>query len=110
MFRHIQQFVIVVSLLTVVLVVLCGKDVLTAPAVKFVINPNEKEVYLGSGPIVISVISREKNLTFSWKLTGPGKLDGAGSAVFYWPPKKLDGVSQAVITVTVTDEAGHQTP
>ena len=74
---------------------------------KIVVNPNTDTVTVGDGPIIVSVKTQEKNVSYAWKLDGPGRIQGEGSAVVYAPPERLDAPSmQAIITVTVTDSAG----
>jgi len=109
MFRHTQRFAIVLIFLTVNIVVLSGECSAAAPAIRLVVNPNKTDVTLGSGPIALTARARGKNLTYTWELLGPGKLDGKGSAVFYVLPDKIEGSSaRALITVTVTDESSQE--
>jgi hypothetical protein len=90
--------------------VLVGQGVAQEPSIKLVMNPSKTDVYLGSDPIALTLRVKGKNLTYEWKLLGPGKLEGTGSSVFYILPEKIDGESeQALITVTVTDESGEET-
>jgi len=109
MFRHTQQFAIALVFLTVNIVLMSGECSAAAPAIRLVVNPNKTDVALGSGPIALTARARGKNLTYTWELLGPGKLDGKGSAVFYMLPEKIDDTSaKALITVTVMDESGQE--
>jgi hypothetical protein len=78
--------------------------------IKLIMNPSKTDVYLGSDPIALTARVKGKNLSYEWKLLGPGKLEGKGSSVFYILPETIEGESeQALITVTVTDESGEAT-
>ena len=49
-------------------------------------------------------------MQFTWELEGPGRIEGAGSAIFYYVPETIEGQSaQAMVTVVVKDEAGQET-
>jgi hypothetical protein len=78
-------------------------------AVRLVVNPRTTDVQLGSGPIALTVLAKGKNLTYRWKLTGPGKLDGQGSSVFYVLPETIaEDPVQALVSVTVVEVSGQE--
>ncbi len=80
-----------------------------AAALKIVVNPNVSALTLGDSPIIVSVKSQEKNLTYTWQLTGPGRLQGQGSAVQYLLPEQIEtSPTTIVIAVTVTNQAGQE--
>ncbi len=80
------------------------------PSVKLIVNPNKTDVYVGSDPTALTAKASGTGLKFAWKLQGPGRIEGSGSAIFYHIPESVDGKSaQALITVTVTDDAGQET-
>ncbi len=87
-----------------------GKGYAAGPEVTLVINPKETEIYAGTEKVVITVDASGANLTFTWKLSGPGKLEGEGAAAFYSPPEKIEQTSEfAIVTVTVKEPSGQAT-
>ncbi len=77
---------------------------------KLIVNPNKTDVSVGSEAVALTAKASGSGLQFEWKLQGPGKIEGSGSAIFYHIPAEIEGESaQAMITVTVTDEAGQET-
>ncbi len=80
-----------------------------AATLKVVVNPNVSALTLGDSPIIVSVKSPEKNLTYRWELSGPGRLHGQGPAVQYLLPEQIDASpTSIVIAVTVTNKAGEE--
>lgn len=79
-------------------------------SVKLVVNPNRTDIQAGADPIACTAQTSGANLKYTWKLNGPGKIDGTDlPAVFYIAPKEVSGKSaQAIITVVVTNETGQQ--
>lgn len=69
------------------------------------INPNELTIAAGSGIIVLTADAPGTNLAYAWKLSGPGKIEGEGSAVFYRPPEQIEKIATAEILLTVTNPA-----
>lgn len=102
---------IVCALITLYMLVMPGNGYAAGgPEVNVVVNPKTTEAYAGSEKIVITVIASGRNLTFIWKLSGPGKLEGEGAAAFYTPPKTIEKDAEfAIITVTVKDSSGEAT-
>ncbi len=109
MLRKNATGICAIVLIFTYVVVLSGSGY-AAPSVKLIINPNRTEVELGTEPIALTAKATGANLTYSWELKGPGKIDGEGSAVFYVLPDSITGSSaQALVTVTITDASGQQT-
>jgi len=69
------------------------------------INPNELTIAAGSGMVVLTADAPGTNLAYAWKLSGPGKIEGEGSAVFYRPPEQIEKIATAEILLTVTNSA-----
>jgi len=108
MLRYNQKFAVALVLLVVYMLALFGEGYAEEPAIRLIVNPSKTDVYLGSDPIALTAKMKGKNLTYEWKLLGPGEIEGKGSSVFYVLPEKIEGESaQALITVTVKDEAGE---
>lgn len=102
---HIAAWIALFSALAV----LFAPEDAAAISLKVVVNPNVAALKLGDGPIIVSVKSQEKNLTYRWELSGPGRLQGQGPAVQYLLPAQLDAASASVvIAVTVTNQAGEE--
>ena len=81
-----------------------------APTVKIVASPNKTDVYIGSDPIILTAQASGKDLKYVWTLKGQGNLDNTTlSSIFYSPPSSGSEKSQAIVTVTVTDNAGQTT-
>lgn len=79
----------------------------SAPSIRLIANPNTTEIRVGSDPIAITAKVAGKNLQYAWKLFGPGKIEGQGSAIFYIPPETIEGnLTEAMLTVSVTDTDG----
>lgn len=92
------------------ILLLTGTGYAEGPSVKLIVNPNKTDVYVGSEPAALTAKASGTGLKFAWELKGPGKIEGTGSAIFYHIPEEIEGDSaQALITVTVTDEAGQET-
>jgi formylglycine-generating enzyme required for sulfatase activity len=109
MLRYIRQMGMVFIVMALHMGLVIGACSAAAPTIKLVVNPNATNFSLGSDPVVLTVLARGKNLTFTWKLAGPGTLEGEGSAVFYHFPETIAGPSaQAQITVTVITETGEE--
>lgn len=110
MLHHNQKYVAAVIMLIVYSMALVGEGFAEDLSIKLVVNPSKTDVYLDSDPVALTARVKGKNLTYEWKLLGPGKLEGEGSSVFYVLPEKIEGDSeQALITVKVTDESGEET-
>lgn len=110
MFWKSLKLSIAVILIASYMVLLFGEGYAATPTVKLVVDPDTTDVYVGSEPISLTAEASGSGLTFRWELRGPGKLEGTGSAMFYTLPDKIEGESaRAIITVTVTDEAGQET-
>lgn len=78
--------------------------------VTLIVNPKATEIYAGTGKIVITADAIGKNLTFTWRLSGPGTLEAEGAAAFYIPPQKIEHSSEyAIVTVTVKEASGQAT-
>ncbi|GAK54126.1 serine/threonine protein kinase [Candidatus Moduliflexus flocculans] len=102
---HIAAWITLFSALAVLSV----SENAAAISLKVVVNPNVATLKLDDGPIIVSVKSQEKNLTYRWELSGPGRLQGQGPAVQYLLPAQLDAASASVvIAVTVTNQAGEE--
>lgn len=111
MFRKQIKFFITIFVMFFYLLFV-GGDVLYAqgPTVKLIVNPNKTDVLVGSDPVALTAKATGTGLQFTWELQGPGRIEGAGSAIFYYVPETVDGKSaQAMVTVTVKDEAGQET-
>lgn len=110
MFRKSLKFSIAIVLIVSHITLVFGTGYAAAPTVKLIVNPNKTDVDLGSEPIALTAKASGSNLTYTWELQGPGKIEGEGSAVFYKLPDTIDGESaQALVTVTVTDATGQET-
>jgi hypothetical protein len=109
MLQHSHKFAVAIMIVVVYMVTLVGQGFAQDSGIKLVMNPSKTDVYLGSDPIALTARVKGKNLSYAWKLLGPGKLEGKGSSVFYILPETIEGESeQALITVTVTDESGEE--
>ncbi len=110
MVRHHQQFIGAILLLAVWIMAFIGDAAANNLTITLIVNPSRSDVSLGAEPIALTARAIGKDLTYSWKLLGPGKLEGEGTSVFYVLPEKIEGKSaQALITVTVKDETGQET-
>jgi len=110
MFRKSLKLSIAVVLIASHIMLLVGDGYAAAPTVKLIVNPNKTDVYVGSESVALTAKASGSGLQFKWELQGPGKIEGTGSAVFYNIPDEIEGESaRAMITVTVTDEAGQET-
>lgn len=99
-----------IVLITLYALVVFGEGYAADVDVTLVVNPKNTEVYAGSGKIVITADASGENLTFKWKLSGPGKLEEEGAAAFYIPPEKIEQTSEyAIVTVTVREPSGQAT-
>jgi hypothetical protein len=109
MLKKPGKFLIVSLLIVLHITVLFGESSALDPSViTLVVNPKKTEVYAGSGKIVITVDAPGKNLAFTWKLNGPGELEGKGSAVFYKVPEKVEKPTQTIITLRVKDQSEQE--
>lgn len=107
--KHVKRL-IVFLVITMSILAMFTEGYATGPDVTLVVNPKATEIHAGAGKIVITVDATGKNLTFTWKLSGPGKLEEEGAAAFYLPPEKIDQKSaSAVVTVTVKEPSGQAT-
>jgi hypothetical protein len=101
---------IAVTLIVSHMLLLVGNVYAEAPSVRLIANPNKTDIYVGSEPAALTAKASGTGLKFKWELQGPGRIEGTGSAVFYYVPDKIEGESaQALITVTVSDDAGQET-
>jgi len=107
--KHVERSIAIVAI-TLYVLVMFGEGYAADPDVMLVVNPKSTEVQAGSGKIVITVEASGENLTFTWQLKGPGKLEDEGAAAFYSPPEKIDQESaSAIVTVTVKEPSGQET-
>jgi len=107
--KHVERSIAIVVITLYVLVVF-GEGYAADVDVTLVVNPKDTEIYAGSGKIVITADASGENLTFTWKLSGPGKIEGEGAAAFYIPPEKIEQTSEfAIVTVTVKEPSGQAT-
>lgn len=112
MFREQRNVFIALVLIPVSTLSLFGGGYAAALWVSITVNPAKPEVYAGASRIILTAEAEGSDLTYRWKLTGPGKLEGdiARSAIAYIPPDKIGNKSDmTVITVTVTDDTGQRT-
>ena len=73
-------------------------------------NPDVTEVFVGADPIALIAKAAGTGLQFSWELQGPGRIEGSGSAIFYYAPQTIEGQSaRAIVTVMVKDGTGQET-
>jgi hypothetical protein len=78
--------------------------------VTLIVNPKATEISAGAEKIVITAEAFGKNLSFMWRLSGPGKLEAEGAAAFYIPPQTIESSSEyAIVTVTVKEASGQAT-
>jgi hypothetical protein len=107
MFEKHQRLVAVLTIICVGMLVPIQESS-AVPTVTIIVNPSgTTEVPAGSALIGLAAQVSGTNLTYTWKLDGPGKLIGdlERSSIFYRPPDSIDGESEiAVITVTVTND------
>lgn len=109
MFQKSLKFSIVVVVIVSYVTLLFGTGYAAPPTVKLIVNPNKTDVYVGSDPVALTAKATGAGVKFKWELQGPGKIEGTGSAIFYNIPDKIEGESaQAIVTITVTDEAGQE--
>jgi len=102
-------YIMALAALLSVFACLFAPELASAISLKIVVNPNVTTLHLGDSPIIVSVKSQEKNLTYLWELTGPGHLQGQGPATQYVLPEQLETSPTAiVITVTVANKAGEE--
>lgn len=102
-----QQRVIAL-LLTIICVFSWCEISSAAPWVKIGISPQKKE-FESDTPVFLTTESGGTDLEFTWKLIGPGKIEGSGPAVVYNPPKTLEKSSVSVeITVIVRNSLGQE--
>ncbi len=109
MFRKRIKLLIALIVIALKITVLFGEGYVAAQEIMLVVNPKKTEFVVGSGQIVITADAPGTNLTFSWKLEGPGKLEGKGMAVFYKIPEKIEKEAQTTVSVTVKDKEGQET-
>jgi hypothetical protein len=110
MLQKSLKVIVTVGLIVSYVTLLFGDGYAAALAVKLIINPNQTDVTAGSEPVALTAKATGTGLTYKWELKGPGKIEGAGSAVFYNVPATIEGKSaQAIVTVTVTDASGQET-
>lgn len=109
MFR--KQELVVVFVLTILLFsFVFAKGCIAAPSVELKIEPNDTVLYAGSDEVTLIALVNGENLKFKWELIGPGELEDKGSTALYVAPKEIENEpTQAIITVTVSDETGQKT-
>jgi hypothetical protein len=107
---HLTHFIAFI-VITLYLLGMFGEGYAADVDVTLVVNPpDSEEIQAGSGKIVITADASGENLTFTWKLSGPGKLEAEGAAAFYIPPEKIEQTSEfAIVTVTVKEPSGQAT-
>lgn len=109
MCRTYQKLISLVVVVSFSMLFLSGEGYAAAPTVKLVIYPDTPELAVGAEPIAIAAQASGLNLTYTWELLGPGRIEGEGPAVFYHVPDTLEEDSARVmITVTVTDGEGQE--
>jgi hypothetical protein len=109
MFRRSLKLAIALVLIVSHVMLLAGNGYAAAPTLSLIVNPAQTDVYAGSEAVALTAKASGTGLKFKWELQGPGEIDGTGSAVFYKIPETIEGESErAIITVTVTDEAGAE--
>lgn len=87
-----------------------GQACAEALSVSLKANPDIVEVSVGADPIALIAKAVGAGLQFTWELQGPGKIEGDGSAIFYYAPQSIEGQSaRAMVTVLVKDETGQET-
>ena len=81
-----------------------------APTVRLTMNPDKTEFPTGAEPVALTARASGTNLEFTWKLTGPGTIEGTGPSVIYKVPNTISGTSaQVKIKVIVRDATGQET-
>ncbi len=113
MFKKHQRLVAVLTIICVSMLVPIQESDAALTVTIIVTPPGTAEVRAGSDPIGLAAPAGAggPNLTYKWKLDGPGKLEGdlEGSSVFYRPPDKINGKTvEAKIHVTVSDNEGQE--
>ena len=109
MYRRFQTFISIMIILSVSVMLIGAAGYAAALNVELTINPDKTEVYTGTAPIILTAQASGSNLTYTWNLDGPGKLEGMGPAVMYIAPLEIEqGIVEAKVTVLVTDGAGQE--
>jgi hypothetical protein len=104
-----QKRFVAVILIILHMLILCGKTSGADLTVKLMLSLEKTEIYAGSDPIALTAVTRGMNVQLTWKLVGPGHIEGTGIAVIYVVPDHIEGESaEAVITVTAKDKTGRE--
>ena len=110
MCREHLKLSIVFAVIAINIVVLSIGGGAVAPAVEFMVNPQTKITYSGSGKIEIAEKTLGSDFMFILKLNGLDEFVDEGTTVLYTFPEKMRKKSvQTTVTVTVTDEKGQKT-
>jgi tetratricopeptide (TPR) repeat protein len=92
----------------------CPPEVAASPSVKLETDMSTNMIRIGGfipQKVVITAISQEQNLQYTWNIQGPGQLLKTERSYIqaYTPPDKIDKTTnQATITVSVTNVKGQQ--
>jgi hypothetical protein len=104
-----QKSFIAVILIVLHVVMLCGNTSGADLTVKLMLSLESTQISVGSAPIALTAVTHGMNVQLTWKLTGPGHIEGTGIAVFYIVPDQIEGkTAEAVITVTAKDKIGQE--
>jgi len=96
------------ALLVMFIFTWCGPAPAAGPWVKIVISPLQTE-YESDTMVYLTTDSGGTDLEFTWRLVGPGSLQGTGASVVYNPPATLDASSVPIeVTLVVRDKLGRE--
>jgi hypothetical protein len=108
-FQKIQKNSVSVIVIVLYMLMLCGNTSGADLTVKLMLNLEDTTISEGSDPIALTAVTRGVNVQITWKLVGPGHIEGTGIAVVYIVPDQIKEESaDVVITVMAKDETGRE--
>jgi hypothetical protein len=106
--QYVKRVVALILMLAHVMLA-AGDIYAEALSVSLRANPEVAEVAVGADPIALIAKATGAALQFRWELQGLGKIEGSGSAIFYYAPQTIEGQSaRTMVTVIVTDQSGQE--
>jgi hypothetical protein len=108
-FQKIQKSCITVILIVLHILMMCGNTFSADLTVKLMLNLENTKIPVGSAPIALTAVTRGMNVQVTWKLIGPGQIEGTGIAAIYIVPEQIDEeTTRAIIIVTAKDKTGQE--